>query len=368
MVEITKLLQFAVEKEASDVLITAGSPPMVRIHGDLQYTKGGGLTREQTKKMAYGLLDDEQIARFESTKELDFSLELQNKYRFRGNMYLQRGCVGVALRLIPTGIPTLEELKLPTLIEDLAVEHQGLIIITGPTGHGKSTTQAAMIDIINERRKVHIVTIEDPIEFLHKNKNSVVDQREVGPDTRSFASALKHVLRQDPDVILVGEMRDLETISTALTAAETGHLVISTLHTNDTVQTVDRLIDVFPSHQQSQIRTQLAFTLLAVIAQRLLPLKDGGGRIVATEAMRNNSAVAHLIRDGKAQNIYTVLETHAREGMWTMDTSIKQLYQEGLISKETARRRMRHPEILTRDFVRVGERKKKRAGSDSPIS
>jgi len=349
VIDMRKLLTFAVEQQASDVLITAGAPPMVRINGELIATKGEPLDPETSKKTVYSILTDDQIARFEEKRELDFSLYLKGlEQRFRGNAFLQRGCVGAAFRLIPERIPTREELELPPVIEEFCNYHQGLIIVTGPTGHGKSTTQACMIDIINQRRRAHIITIEDPIEYVHHNRNSIIEQREVGEDTHSFASALRHVLRQDPNVILIGEMRDLETMSAALTAAETGHLVITTLHTNDAVQSVDRLLDAFPPHQQGQVRTQLAFCLLAVIAQRLVPRSDGKGRIVAVEILRNIPAVAHLIREGKTHNIYTVMETHQREGMCTMDAALKKLYLRGLISREEARTRMRNPEQLSR--------------------
>jgi twitching motility protein PilT len=277
---------------------------------------------------------------------LDFSIELGGKHRFRVNCYWQRNAVGAAFRLIPKEIPDLEKLGVPEIMRDLVLRHQGLILITGPTGHGKSTTQAALIDIVNTEKRLHIVTIEDPIEFLHTSRQCVVDQREVGQDTLSFAEALRHVLRQDPDVILIGEMRDLETMRTALTAAETGHLVIATLHTNDAVQSVDRIIDSFPPHQQSQVRAQLAFCLQAILSQRLLPRKGGGERVLATELMCNNAAVANLIREGKAQQIYGVMETQARVGMYTMDFNVKDLYLRGLVEREEARRRMRNPQLL----------------------
>ncbi len=344
--DIARLLKFAVEKKASDMLLTVGSPPVYRIDGELLYTNARPLTSESCKALVYSVLDDEQIARFEEDKELDFSFYLEEAHRFRGNVYMQRGAISAAFRLIPERIPSLEELGLPPIIEEFTLAPMGLVLITGPTGHGKSTTQACMIDMINTKKRVHIITIEDPIEFVHKNKRSVIDQREVGHDTLSFAEALKHVLRQDPDVILVGEMRDLETISTALTAAETGHLVIATLHTNDAVQTINRLIDVFPSQQQSQIKAQFSLCLLAVVSQRLLPRADGKGRIVATEVMRNNPAVSHLIREGRIEGIYSVMETHAKEGMFVMDTSIKNLYMQGIITYEEAKLRMRNPQAL----------------------
>ena len=341
--DISELLGFATEKDASDLILTANSPPILRIHGEMRSVSLDPLGPEEAKRLVYDILTEAQIARFERDWELDFSLFLKGIQRFRGNVFLQRGNVAAVFRLIPSRAPVLEELGLPPIVEEFAVAPQGLILVTGPTGHGKSTTQAAMINLVNERRRCHIVTIEDPIEFLHESKNSVIEQREVNADTKSFAEALRHVLRQAPDVILVGEMRDLETMRAALTAAETGHLVISTLHTNDAVQSIDRLVDSFPPHQQNQVRSQLALSLLAVIAQRLLPRADGRGRVVAAEILRNNSASAHLIREGKIHNLYTVMETHARDGMCTMDASLTELYLGGMITRDEARRRMRNP-------------------------
>ena len=343
---VADLLQFAVKNRASDLIVTAGVPPAVRVRGDLHYIKAPKLNAEDTQRLIYDILTQEQVAEFEQEKELDFSLGLGSSHRFRVNCYWQRGCVGAAFRIIPDEIPDLEWLGVPSMMEDLVLRPQGLLLITGPTGHGKSTTQASLIDIVNSEKKVHIVTIEDPVEFLHSSKKSVVDQREVGQDTRSFSNALRHVLRQDPDVILVGEMRDLETIRTVITAAETGHLVIATLHTNDAVQSVDRIIDSFPAHQQSQVRTQLSFCLLCILSQRLLPRKGGGRRVLATELLLNNSAVSHLVRDGKIQNIYGVMETQGRIGMYTMDASLKRLYLEGTITRQEARRRMKNPQLL----------------------
>ena len=359
--DMGELLDFAAERKASDLILTAHVPPILRIDGEMRFVAGEPLGPEETKQLVYGVLDDGQIAHFEAENELDFSLFLRELHRFRGNAFLQRGCVGAVFRLIPNSLPTLEQLGLPLILEDFAMAQQGLVLITGPTGHGKSTTQAAMIDIINHRRRCHIVTIEDPVEFVHESDNSVVEQREVGLDTKSFANALRHVLRQAPDVILIGEIRDLDTISAALTAAETGHLVITTLHTNDAVQSIDRLVDTFPPHQQSQVRSQLALCLLAVAAQRLVPRADGKGRVVAVELLKNNSAAAHLIREGKIHNIYTVMETHAREGMCTMDNALKQLYLKGLITRDEAKRRMRNPQMLTMGVS--GRQGEKAAGS-----
>jgi twitching motility protein PilT len=345
---VADVLAFAVERRASDVLITVGVPPAVRVDGELYFVRRPPLKAEDTQRMIYETLTDEQIAKFEREKDLDFSVTLADTHRFRVNCYWQRDAVAAAFRIIPRGIPTLEELGVPPIMRDLAVRHQGLVLITGPTGHGKSTTQAAMIDVINHERKSHVVTIEDPIEFIHSSDQSVIDQREVGTDTLSFAEALKHVLRQDPDVILVGEMRDLETVRTAITAAETGHLVIATLHTNDAAQTINRVIDIFPPHQQNQVRTQLSFCLLAVFSQRLLPHSGGGRRVLASELLLNNPAVANLIREGKIQNIYGVMETAGKLGMWTMDANLKDLYLGGEIDREEARRRMKNPQLLDR--------------------
>lgn len=344
-VSIAEILRFAVQKDASDVLITQGAPPTVRIEGELRYLRGPCLEGRDTQRMVYEVLSDAQIAEFEREKELDFSISLED-HRFRVNCYWELGSVAAAFRVVPSRIPELDSLGVPPVMRELVLRPQGLILITGPTGHGKSTTQAALIDIVNREKKVHIVTVEDPIEFLHSSKKSVVDQREVGQDTDSFARALRHVLRQDPDVILIGEMRDLETMQTALSAAETGHMVIATLHTNDAVQTIDRIIDTFPPHQQSQVRAQLSLCLLAVLSQRLLPQKGGGRRVLASELMINNGAVANLIREGKVQNIYSVMETHAKEGMHTLDKSLKKLYLQGQIERNEARRRMKNPGLL----------------------
>ena len=344
--DIGDLFQLAVKRSASDILISANTPPALRINGELAFVNCGAVTADETKALVYSILGSDQIAKFEAEKELDFSLYVQDLHRFRANVYLQRGCVGAAFRLIPGVIPSSEELGLPRMVEDLALRPQGMVLVTGPTGHGKSTTQAAMVDLINKQRRVHVITVEDPIEYVHTNQKSVVDQREVGGDTHSFSAALKHVLRQDPDVILIGEMRDLDTISAALTAAETGHLVLATLHTNDAIQSVDRLLDVFPPHQQGQIRTQLGFCLLAVIAQRLIPRIDRPGLVVATEILMNTSASANLIREGKTHQLYTVMETSARDGMHTMDSSLKQLYLKGIIAYEEAQKRMRNPKVL----------------------
>lgn len=345
-VDLSRIFEIALKKNASDVLITTGAPPVIRINGELVPLKADPLSAEDTQKMVYDILSNEEIARFEADKELDFSLTLLGKRRFRGNVFLQRGRVGASFRLIAEQIPSFEELGLPPVITDICMKPRGLVLVTGPTGHGKSTTQAAMIDYINKNRHVHIVTIEDPIEFVHVNIKSYIEQREVKSDTKSFASALTHVLRQDPDVILVGEIRDLESIATALTAAETGHLVIATLHTNDAVQSIDRILDVFPPHQQGQIKTQLSFALMAIVAQTLIPKATGKGRVLASEVLINTSAVANLIRERKNQQIQTIIETQGKLGMHTMDSSIKTLYRSGTISHKDALVHVSHPSVL----------------------
>ena len=346
IMELTDLFELVAKQKASDLLISAGAPPILRVNGRLYRTRNEPLTQEQTKQMIYKALTPEQRKQFEAQKELDCSLASGRKHRFRVNVYFQKGAVTAALRPIPDKIPSLSELGVPKLAEELAQAKQGLILVTGPTGHGKTTTQAAIIDLINNSRECHIITIEDPIEFVHQHRKSIVDQREVGTDTDNFYIALVKALRQDPDVILVGEMRDLETIQTALRAAETGHLVMATLHTNDAIQSVDRIIDVFPAEQQHQVRFMLSMTLLAVLSQRLLPRADGEGRILACEVLRNNTAVANLIREGKTHQVYSIMETNTKEGMCTMDRCIKELYMQGQIAYEEAIGHVRNPKTL----------------------
>ena len=348
MNDLVELLKRALQAGASDVILSAGTAPHFRVDGELGKTGAAVLDDKATKKLIYGLLSEAQIARLERDRELDFSFTLDGKHRFRGNVFFQRATVAAAFRLIPSEIPALETLNLPAIVEEFALSPQGLVLVTGPTGHGKSTTQAAMIQAINRKRKAHIITVEDPIEFVHANGTCVIEQREVGDDTLSFSSALKHVLREAPDVILVGEMRDPESIACAMTAAETGHLVIATVHTNDAVQAIDRLLDSFPPHQQGQVRSQMSLSLLGVISQRLLPRKDGQGRIPAVEVLRNTAAVANLIREEKTHQLYSIMETQAREGMRTLDAALKDLYLRGLIDYQEARRRMRNPTMLER--------------------
>jgi twitching motility protein PilT len=343
---IQDLFDLVAKEKASDLLISAGAPPILRINGQLFRTKSESLTPEQTQKLIYDFLSEEQQRQFEHNKELDFSLAVGRKHRFRVNVYYQKQAVTAALRPIPEKIPSLDSLGLPSFAKDLAKAKQGLILVTGPTGSGKTTTQAAFIDLINNERACHIITVEDPIEYIHVHKRSIVDQREVGGDTNSFPRALKYVLRQAPDVILIGEMRDLETIRAALTAAETGHLVLATLHTNDAVQTVDRIVDVFPGEQQQQIRFQLSMVLLAILSQRLLPKADNSGRVLACEVLHNNTAIANLIREGKTHQVYSVVETGIKEGMITMDRSVKKLYHAGTITYDDAISVMRNPKEI----------------------
>ena len=344
--DMQALFERAVALEASDLIITAGAPPSVRVDGEIQPLMKTPLAPATAKRLIWSLVSDYQKMKLEEQRELDFAIEMNESYRFRANIYFQKGCVAGSFRLIPQDIPPLQSLGLPKRIDDLILRTNGLILVTGPTGSGKSTTQASMIDVINSTRKCHIVTIEDPIEFVHHNKNSIVDQREVYSDTLSFANALKYVLRQNPDVILVGEMRDMETIAAALTAAETGHLVIATLHTNDAIQSIDRILDVFPPHRIAQIRVQLAFTLLAVVAQQLIPHVSGKGRILATEVLIVNQAVSSQIREGKLHQTRTAMETGRRHGMITMDHRLKDLYEKRQIRYKDVVQRVSTPTFL----------------------
>ncbi len=353
MVSIESLFKQVAETKASDLLIVANAPPYIRVNGELQPACEEVLTSDQTQRMIYDLLTDEQKKHFEEEKSVDIGFcywsEIDNWiYRFRINVFQQQSAVSAAFRAIPNNVPDFDDLHLPQILKDIGQQAQGLVVVTGPTGHGKSTTLASLINLINETKATHIITIEDPIEYMHQHKRSLVEQREVGRDTPSFYAALRYVLRQDPDVIMVGEMRDRETISCALTAAETGHLVMATLHTNDSVQTIDRLIDAYPPEQQHQIRLQIALCLTAVMAQRLLPRADGMGRIVACEILINNVAVANLIRDGKTHQIYNVLETRTQEGMVSMDQALETLYRGGLVTREHAMAYMKKPEKLMR--------------------
>jgi twitching motility protein PilT len=344
--DMKMLFEHAARIAASDLIITAGAPPIVRVDGELHPAVEVSLAPEGSKKLIWSLLNETQQEMFERNRELDFSLAVTGSLRFRANIYYQKGAVAGSFRLIPREIPSLKDLGLPPIVKELTLRSKGLILVTGPTGSGKTTTQAAMIDLINSTQRCHIVTVEDPIEFVHENKKGIVDQREVYADTLSFANALKYVLRQNPDVILVGEMRDMETIAAALTAAETGHLVIATLHTNDAVQSIDRIVDVFPPHQHSQIRTQLAFALIGIIAQQLIPKADGEGRILAAEILIKNYAVATHIREAKTHQTRSIMEASKGEGMVTMDHRLKELYEAGEIRYEEVVRRVSSPAFL----------------------
>jgi twitching motility protein PilT len=348
-VPIPELLELVLNRGASDLHLTSGSPPVLRLHGDLvPMTEYPALSAQGLRSMIYAILPQRRREELEQELELDMSYSLPGKARFRVNVYFQRDSIGAAFRLIPFEIKSVETLGLPPVVSEFARFPRGFVVVTGPTGSGKSTSLAALVDIVNQERRCHIMTVEDPIEFLHRHKSSIVNQREVGSDTHGFAPALKHVLRQDPDVILVGEMRDLETIATAITAAETGHLVFATLHTQDAPQTIDRIIDVFPPHQQQQVRVQLSTTLQGVVTQQLLQTADGRGRVVATEVLVATAAVRNLIREGKVHQIYSVMQAGGRFGMRTMDASLAELVQAGRITNELAMDRSHDPEELTR--------------------
>lgn len=345
--ELIEIMRAAVERSASDIHIVVGKPPIVRVRGYLEPLPNfPELTAEDTKSLIYSMLYEDQIARFEEKLELDSSYSIPGISRFRVNVLLEKNGVSAVMRLISSKIPNPKELRISDAIVGLTKLPRGLILVTGPTGSGKSTTLACLIDIVNADRKEHILTVEDPIEFVYEMKNCVVRQREIGLQTRSFLDALKHALRQDPDVILVGEMRDLETISLALTAAETGHLVFATLHTQDAPQTVDRIVDVFPPYQQQQIRIQLASTLKAVVCQQLIPRADAKGRVAAREVMMVTTAIANLIREGKTHQLYTAIETGSKFGMCTLETSLAELVRERLITAEEAAAKANNPEAL----------------------
>jgi twitching motility protein PilT len=346
-VNLHQLLRTMVEKGASDMHITTGAPPMLRIDGSIVPLKLPALGPVDTKQLCFSVLSEEQRAEFEKHNELDLSFGIKGLSRFRGNIFMQRGAVGGAFRTIPFKILSFDELGLPPVVAEFANKPNGLVLVTGPTGSGKSTTLAAMIDKINVEQRLHIITVEDPIEYLHSHKMSVVNQREVGSDTAGFKQALKYILRQDPDVVLVGEMRDLETIDAALTIAETGHLVFATLHTNGAISTINRIIDVFPSHQQPQIRAKLSFVLQGVISQQLLPRHNAPGRVVALEVLVPNQAVRNLIRDDKVHQIYSQMQVgQDKYSMQTLNQSLFSLYQKRLISQEEATSRSVEPEEM----------------------
>lgn len=344
--DIMQLLAFATKESASDVHISSGEPPMIRIHGDMRKIDMPPLMREDVYTVLYNILNDQQRKAYEEHYELDFAIAITGVGRFRVNAFLQNRGESIVFRTIPEKIPLLEQLNMPPIVAELTKKEKGLILLTGPTGSGKSTALAAMLDLINREYKCHILTIEDPIEFVHKSKNSLVNQRELGSNTHSFANALRSALREDPDVILVGEMRDLETISLALTAAETGHLVLATLHTSSAPKTVDRIIDVFPAEQQQQIRTMLSESLQAVIAQQLIKRKEGVGRIAALEIMIGTPAVRNLIRENKIAQIPSALQTGRQHGMQTMDQALLDLCRNSLVSKESIRNFVSAPSAL----------------------
>jgi twitching motility protein PilT len=337
MVELQKLLETVIEKKASDLHLTTGSPPQFRVDGKLACFDNTSLTATDTKRLCYSLLTDAQRYKFEEEWELDFSFGIKGLSRFRGNIYMQRGAVAGAFRAISFDILSFSELGVLPVVNELIKKPKGLVLVTGPTGTGKSTTLAAMIDKINQERSAHIITIEDPIEYLHRHKKCIINQREVNSDTKSFGAALRHILRQDPDVILIGEMRDLETIEAALITAETGHLTFATLHTNSCVETINRIIDVFPPYQQQQIRTQLSFVLEGVLAQQLIPRANGSGRVLTMEVMIPNPAIRNLIREDKIQQIYSLMQVgQAKFGMQTMNQALLSLYERHLITLEDA--------------------------------
>lgn len=347
-IDLPALLREAVEHNASDLHLCTGAPPVLRVNGSLKGLNLPPLTADDTQRLIYTVLNDMQKAQFEEHMELDFSLTVSNAGRFRVNVHRQRGAIEAAFRVVRNDILSVKQLGLPDVTTKLCRKQQGLILITGPTGTGKTTTLAAMIDQINRTRSCMIITIEDPIEFIHKHQRSLIKQREVFGDTHSFAIALRHALRQDPDVIAVGEMRDLETIQTALTAAETGHLVLATIHTPDVSQTVDRVVDVFPPHQQNQVRIQLAGSLEAIISQQLVSRADGAGRVVACEVLVATPAVRQLVRAAKTEQIMTVLQTSKEEGMISMDKALKNLYEAKTISYEEAISKCKSPQQFDR--------------------
>jgi twitching motility protein PilT len=344
------LLEEMIQRDASDLHITAAEKPKLRVDGDMVDSSVTEiLTPKDTLQLAYSVLTENQKKRFETEDELDFSFGIQNLARFRGNVFKQRGCVAMVIRMIPFNVRTFQDLGLPAVLAKLAERPRGLILVTGPTGSGKSTTLAAIIDKINKERKGHIITVEDPIEFIHRHQSCIVNQREIGTDTKTFASALKYALREDPDVILVGEMRDLETVAAALTIAETGHLVLATLHTNSAAESINRVIDVFPSNQQSQVRAQLAFVLEGVVTQTLLPKLKGRGRAMAAEIMVATPAIRALIRDDKVHQIYSAMQSGKKFGMQTMNDALFQLYTAREVSQDECERVSHDP----KEFLRM---------------
>ncbi len=342
--DLNKLLSFTVQQGASDLIVKSDAPPVVRLHGDLVRMRADHFTPEQSQALAYQVLSADQIKQFEERWELDYAHEIKGVARFRCNIMYQRGHVTSIYRVIPYEIKTIEEMGLPNLCYRLSDYPRGMVLVTGPTGSGKSTTLAAMVDYVNATKPVHIMTVEDPVEFVHKCKRAIINQRELGRDTLTFADALKFVLRQDPDVILVGEMRDLETIGQAITAAETGHLVFATLHTTNAIQTVDRIIDVFPPHQQQQIRMQLSVNLIGVLSQVLVKTPDGKGRVAAFEQMEAIPAIRNLVREGKTHQIGSIIQTGSKRGMQSLDQSLANLVADGKADYEAARSKTNDPE------------------------
>jgi twitching motility protein PilT len=352
---LQELLRIMLDQGGSDLHIAAGSPPRIRVHGKLNPMTSPALTGIESKQICYSVLTDTQKHKFEEENELDFSFGLKGLSRFRGNLFVQRGTVAGVFRTIPFKIKSFQELGLPPVIEELAKKPRGLVLVTGPTGSGKSTTLASMIDKINTERPEHIITVEDPIEYLHNSKTALVNQREVGYDTQAFKKALKYILRQDPDVVLLGELRDIETIETALTIAETGHLCFATLHTNSCVQTINRMVDVFSADQQPQVRAQLSFVLEGVVSQLLLPRADGKGRVAAVEIMVPNAAIRNLIREGKIHQMYSQMQVgQSKFGMQTMNQCLMNLYSRRLITLEEALGRSQEPDELRQMMVNAG--------------
>ncbi len=343
---IDELLHVVVDRNCSDLHICVDSEPVIREDGALKRLNYEKFNPQQTQRMMYEIIADENIHRFETTLELDFSYQLPKRARFRVNMYRDRGAIAAAFRLISNRIPTVRELNLPPILETLSDRPRGLILVTGPTGSGKSTSLAAMVDYINTSKAVHIITIEDPIEYLHAHKNSIINQRELGGDTKAFSNALRACLREDPDVILVGEMRDTETIALAITAAETGHLVFATLHTNNAAESIDRIIDVFPPGQQEQIRVQLSNNIVAICAQQLLPRASGPGRVPVNEIMIASPAIRNLIRENKTHQIPSMIQTSAAHGMMSMDQCLRDMYMKGIITLEEALLRCQNQDEL----------------------
>jgi twitching motility protein PilT len=349
VVSLRALLDEMIERDASDLHITAGDRPKLRVDGEIVNSSvDHTLQPRDTLQLAYSVLTENQKKRFEMEDELDFSFGIQNLSRFRGNVFRQRGCVSMVIRQIPFQIKTFDELQLPAVIASMAEKPRGMVLVTGPTGSGKSTTLAAMIDKINTERRGHIITVEDPIEFIHRHRSCIINQREVGADTKSFASALKYALREDPDVILIGEMRDLETIQAALTIAETGHLVFATLHTNSAAEAINRIIDVFPSHQQSQVRAQLAFVLEGIVTQTLLPKLSAHGRAMAAEILVVTPAIRALIRDDKVHQIYSLMQSGKKFGMQTLNDALYQLYVSRQVSADECVRASSDPNEFLR--------------------